>query len=122
MAAGEQPIRNHRDLIVWQKAMLLRRRVHLIVATLPAEARFDVGRQARRAALSIPSIIAEGHARPSRQDYRQYLSMARGETGELDTQMRAIAEDYPHTAPESDVAPGLVDEISRMLTAIIKKL
>ena len=48
--------------------------------------------------------------------------MARGETGELDTNLRAIAEDYPHVARDADVALSLVDEISRMLMAIIKKL
>jgi four helix bundle protein len=68
------------------------------------------------------AIIAEGHSRPSRQDYRHYLSMARGETGELDTNLRAIAEDYPHVVRETDVALALVDEISRMLMAMIKKL
>jgi four helix bundle protein len=122
MADGRQPIRNHRDLTVWQKAMVLRRRVHLIVAALPAEARWDVGRQARRAALAIPANIAEGHSHPSRNDYRQYLSIARGENGELDTHIRAIAEDYPQTVPESEIALALIDQISRMLTAMIKKL
>jgi len=122
MAPDDQPIRNHRDLIVWQKAMVLRRRVHLIVAALPREARWDIGRQTERAASSIPANIAEGHSRPSRQDYRQYLSMARGENGELDTHLRAIVEDYPHVARDADEALSLVDEISRMLMTMIKKL
>jgi four helix bundle protein len=121
MLSNDEPIRNHRDLIVWQKAMLLRRRVHLIVAALPREARWDIGRQAERAALSIPSNIAEGHSRPSRRDYRQYLSIARGENGELDTQLRAIGEDFPD-AGDTEEALSLVDEISRMLMAMIKKL
>jgi four helix bundle protein len=122
MAPNDQPIRNHRDLIVWQKAMVLRRRVHLIVAALPREARWDIGRQTERAASAIAPNIAEGHSRPSRQDYRQYLSIARGENGELDTHLRAIAEDYPQIAPNTEQALTLVDEISRMLMAMIKKL
>jgi four helix bundle protein len=122
MAANEQPIRNHRDFIVWQKAMLLRRRVHLIVAALPREARWDIGRQTERAASAIAPNIAEGHSRPSRQDYRQYLSIARGENGELDTHLRAIAEDYPQVAADTEQALSLVDEISRMLMTMIKKL
>ncbi|HEV8498940.1 MAG TPA: four helix bundle protein [Gemmatimonadaceae bacterium] len=120
--ASSGPIRNHRDLIVWQKAMVLRRGVHLLVAALPREARWEIGRQTERAASAIAPLIAEGHSRPSRQDYRHYLSMARGETGELDTHLRGIAEDYPHVARDSDVALSLVDEISRMLMAMIKKL
>jgi four helix bundle protein len=122
MASGNGPIRNHRDLIVWQKAMLLRRRVHLLVAALPREARWEIGRQAERAAVSIAANIAEGHSRPSRQDYRQYLSMSRGEDGELDTHLRAIGEDYPLVVAETEIALSLVDEISRMLTAMLKKL
>jgi hypothetical protein len=103
MASNDQPfIRNHRDLIVWQKAMVLRRRVHLIVGALPREARWEIGRQTERAASAIAPNIAEGHSRPSRQDYRQYLSIARGENGEQ--------------------ALSLVDEISRMLMTMIKKL
>ena len=120
--ASNEPIRNHRDLIVWQKAMTLRRNVHLLVAALPREARWEIGRQTERAASAIAPIIAEGHSRPLRQDYRQYLSMARGETGELDTQLRAIAEDYPYLSSDADSALSLVDEISRMLMAMIKKL
>lgn len=122
MATDGRPIRSHRDLIVWQKAMLLRRRVHLIVADLPRDARWEIGRQAERAAQSIAANIAEGHGRPSRQDYRQYLSIARGENAEVDTHLYAIREDFPHIADEVAKAMSLVDEISRMLMAMIKKL
>jgi four helix bundle protein len=122
MAANDQPIRNHRDLIVWQKAMVLRRRVHLIVVALPREARWEIGRQTERAASAIAPNIAEGHARPSRQDYRQYLSIARGENAELDTHLRAIAEDHPHVVADTEQALSLIDEISRMLMTMIKKL
>ena len=122
MSAEGQPIRSHRDLIVWQKAMLLRRRVHLIVGSLPREARWDIGRQVERAAGSIAANIAEGYGRPSRQDYRQYLSIARGENAEVDTHLCAIGEDYPDVRTDVEQALSLVGEVSRMLMAMIKKL
>jgi four helix bundle protein len=122
MSAERQPIRSHRDLIVWQKAMALRRQVHLVVAALPREARWEVGRQAERAAHSTAANIAEGYGRPARQDYRQYLSIARGENAEVDTHLCAIREDYAHVAKDADEALSLADEVSRMLMAMIKKL
>jgi four helix bundle protein len=102
--------------------MLLRRRVHLLVANLPRDARWEIGRQVERAAASTPANIAEGYGRPSRQDYRQYLSIARGENAEVDTHLYAIREDYPQFAAEVKQALSLVDEVSRMLMAMIKKL
>ena len=64
--------------------MALQRQVHLIVAALPRDARWEIGRQVGRAAASTAANIAEGYGRPSRQDYRQYLSIARGENAEVD--------------------------------------
>ena len=102
--------------------MLLRRCVHVIVGNLPREARWEVGRQVERAAHSTAANIAEGYGRPSRQDYRQYLSIARGENAEVDTHLYAIREDHTYTAADVDHALSLVDEVSRMLMAMIKKL
>ena len=117
-----RPVRGYRDLIVWQKATALRREVHLIVVALPREARFELGAQIERAALSIPSNIAEGHARLQRKDYRQYLSIARGSAAELETQLLALSEDYPALHAQIGHAVGLRHEVARMLSAIIKKL
>ncbi|MDB4876805.1 MAG: four helix bundle protein [Gemmatimonadetes bacterium] len=116
------PIRGYRDLIVWQKAMKLRRRVYLIVTALPPQDRFEIGSQVLRAAVSIPSNIAEGHARLHRQDYKQFLSIAGGSAGELDTQLVAIAQDNPSVLAAVKSALSLLSEVQRMLTAIIKKL
>ena len=87
--------------------MRLRRQVHLIVTALPREARFEIGAQIQRAALSIPCNIAEGHARPSRRDYRQYLSISLGSAAELETQLLALGEDYAFLAEQIDAALSL---------------
>jgi len=102
--------------------MALRRQVHLIVAALPRDARWEIGRQVERAAASTAANIAEGYGRPSRQDYRQYLSIARGENAEVDTHLYAIREDYPRFAADVTQSLSLVDEVSRMPMAMIKKL
>lgn len=115
-------IRSHRDLVVWQVAMEVRRDVRAILQSLSPQDRFDIGAQVARAALSIPCNISEGHGRQGRKDYKQFLSFARGSAGELDTQLRVIAQDYPELALRIDTILARLDEVSRMLTAIIRKL
>ena len=119
-AAG--PIRSHRDLIVWQRAMLVRREVRLILLSLPRQDRFEIGGQVARAALSIPSNIAEGHGRLERRDYKLFLSFSRGSVGELDTQLIGIAEDHPTLDTRVQSVLASLDEVSRMVTSIVVKL
>ena len=116
------PIESYRDLTVWQVGMEVRREVRGILLAISRQDRIEIGAQVARAALSIPSNIAEGHARPGRNDYKQFLIFARGSTGELDTQLRAIAEDYPDLTHRIEKILSLIDEISRMLLTMIRKL
>lgn len=76
-----------RDLKVWEEAMGLAEEVYRVTATFPLEERFGLAAQARRAAVSVPSCIAEGNARSSTRDYLRFLSMAKGSLAELHTQM-----------------------------------
>src|SRR4051812_43047572 len=80
-------IRNFRDLQVWQFAMDLTLEVHRAAALLPAEQRFELARELRRSAVSIPSNIAEGFVRHSRPSYRLHVAIALGSTAELETQI-----------------------------------
>ena len=116
------PIRNHRDLIVWQREMEVRRAVRLILLSLPSQDRFEIGGQVARAALSIPANIAEGHGRLDRRDYKQFLSFSRGSVGELDTHLISIGEDHPRLETQAQSTLGSLKEISRMVTSIIVKL
>jgi len=80
-------IRTYRDLIAWQKAMLLAKAIYRTTAAMPGDERFGLTMQMRRAAVSVPSNIAEGHARQSRADYIRFLKIARGSLAELGTQL-----------------------------------
>ena len=80
-----------RELAVWQLAMDLTEQVYRATANFPADERFGLTSQMRRAAVSIPSNIAEGHGRNSTPDFRHFLGIARGSTREVETQI-LIAE------------------------------
>src|SRR5690242_3428082 len=78
-------IKHHRQLIVWQRSMELLKQSYAIARCLPAEERFGMASQLRRAAVSVPANIAEGHSRVHRGDYVHHLSIARGSLAEVET-------------------------------------
>ena len=77
----------HYRLDVWKDAMRLVREIYAQTATLPESERFGLQAQVRRAAVSVPSNIAEGAARGSKQEFARFLRIARGSLSELDTQL-----------------------------------
>jgi four helix bundle protein len=79
--------RHFRDLLVWQRAMSLARAVYLETEALPQKELFGLQSQMRRAAVSVPSNIAEGHGRLNDGHLRQFLATARGSVFELQTQL-----------------------------------
>ena len=80
-------IRSFRDLVAWNAAMDLVLTTYTVAAKLPATERFALGAQLRRAAVSIPSNVAEGHAAGTRQRYLNHVRIAVGSLAELDTQL-----------------------------------
>lgn len=115
-------IKSYKDLDVWKKSMILVTEVYHIVKLLPTEERYALSDQMRRAAVSIPSNIAEGHARYNRKDYPQFLSIARGSNAELQTQcLICVNLGY---VKEKDIqnALSLSDEVGRMLSTLIVRL
>ena len=76
-----------RDLLVWQKGMVLAKEIYRITRAFPSEERFGLVSQMRRAAVSIPSNIAEGQARRTTNEFIQFISQAEGSVAELDTQL-----------------------------------
>ncbi len=113
-------IKTFRDLIAWQKAMELARTVYRITEQMPTNEKFGLTSQMRRAAVSIPSNIAEGYARQSTADYLKYLRIARASLAELMTQielavsLKMLAED-PNTN-------DLLNETDRVLQGLIRSL
>jgi len=84
---GKQSLRNYRDLLVWQKAMSLVEQIYALSRQFPADERFGLVSQIRRAAVSVPSNIAEGQARNSTREFVQFISHAEGSLAEVDTQL-----------------------------------
>ncbi|WP_035303476.1 four helix bundle protein [Brevundimonas aveniformis] len=120
VASGE--VRHYRELRVWQKAMALVRGVYQASSGWPTDERFGLVSQVRRAAVSVPSNIAEGCARRATGDFVRFLSIARGSLAEVETQM-LLAEQLSYLSTEA-LEPLLQssDEISRMLASLIAKL
>lgn len=79
--------RKHHDLKAWQKAMQLVKDVYAITASFPKEEIYGLTGQIRRAAVSVPSNIAEGAARTGSKEFLRFLSIARGSLSELETQI-----------------------------------
>jgi four helix bundle protein len=91
--AGEsKSIRSYDDLLAWQKARSLVKNVYLVTDKFPPEERFGHTQQLRRAAVSVPSNIAEGYGRGAKNDYVRFLRMARGSLYEIQTQL-LLAQD-----------------------------
>jgi len=108
-----------RKLIVWQKAMELVRMVYQTSKGFPADERYALTDQLRRAVVSIPSNIAEGSGRASNRDYAHFLSIARGSLYETMTQLE-IAQSLGYI-DEYDSCNVLAQEVGRMLTSLMKK-
>lgn len=73
-SSSQQPIRDYKDLHVWQKGMQLAKEIYLLTGKLPSEEKFGLISQMRRAAVSIPSNIAEGQARNTTGEFVQFIS------------------------------------------------
>ncbi|EIL96585.1 four helix bundle protein [Rhodanobacter thiooxydans] len=116
----ESSQRPHEDLSVWQQAMSLVEEVYVCSSTYPNDERFGLAAQLRRAAISVPSNIAEGAARRSTPEYLRFLSIARGSLSELDTQLQ-IADRLGYGRVPLDVKTRIGD-IFAMLTGLMNAL
>lgn len=96
------PLHSHRDLLAWQEAMALAEMVYRDTARFPREETYGLTSQLRRAAVSIPSNLAEGAARNSSRELAQFLGIACGSLAELETQLE-IAVRLGHLAPGANV-------------------
>jgi len=107
------------DLIAWQQAYAIVIKVYEVTKNFPTDERYGLTQQVRRAAVSIPSNIAEGFGRHSRPDYLRFLDMARGSTYELQTQMR-IAHDLRYM--DDPALMDKIEELERVLNGLIRAL
>ena len=114
--------RSYKDLVVWQKGIALAKLVYSLTRSFPAEERFGIVAQMRRAAVSIPSNVAEGQARHTTGEFIQAISHAERSVAELDTQLILSIELEFCGSTAAEPIFALVSEIRRMLNALRRKL
>jgi four helix bundle protein len=83
-------IKSYEDLLVWQKSMVLVKEIYILTKNFPKDEMFGLTSQIKRAAVSIPSNIAEGYLRISRKEYIRFLHMAYGSAAEVQTQIKIV--------------------------------
>ena len=113
---------SYQELIVWQKAMEVAQKIYLIVKKLPKEEMFALSDQMRRAAVSIPSNIAEGQERNSQKEFVQFLKIAQGSRAELETQLLICVQVKYLTEQEIQSAMNMLLEIRKMINAMTRQL
>ena len=117
---NQHSINSFKDLLVWQKSIVLVKEIYRLTNSFPEEERFGLTSQMRRASISVPSNIAEGWGRMSRRNYIRFLRMSRGSLFELETQL-IITKELEYIK-ECDHIENLIIEVSKMLNSLVKKL
>jgi len=115
-------MRNFKEYIVWQKAMDLSISIYAVTKDFPADERFGLTSQVRRASVSIPSNIAEGAGTSTPKHFGEYLQRALGSSFELETQL--ILSNKLKYVPDA-TAIKIIDqiiEIQKMVSSLIKKV
>ena len=114
--------KNYRDLIVWQKAMAMAKRTYALTQGLPKSEAYGLLSQIRRAAVSVPSNIAEGHGRFTDAQFRYFFGNARGSLSELQTQLELAGDlgyldkRLVHEAMEQGV------EVARLINGLVASM
>ena len=114
--------RSFRDLHVWQRAMDLCQDIYRLTSGFPDEERFGLISQMRRAAVSIPSNVAEGQGRATPKEFLHFLTIARGSLKELETQILLSAKlGYVHR-DNSEGCLASITEVGQLLGALIRAI
>ena len=115
-------ILSYKDLVVWQKSMELVEAVYRLTRLLPEDERWGLVSQMRRAAVSIPSNIAEGYGRQATGEYHHHLSISRGSLLELETQVLLCEKLGYLKREQTRLVLADIESMSKMLGALINKL
>ena len=118
----EKMITSYKDLIVWQRAMELVKAIYKLTENFPKSEIYGLTSQMRRAAVSIPSNIAEGKMRGTSKDYRHFLLNAYGSGAELETQIEIAKQLCFGRNVDFNESSELLEEVMKMLNALIKNL
>ena len=115
-------VRSYKDLVAWQKSMDLVTAVYRASQGFPKEEIFGLVSQIRRSAVSVPSNIAEGHARTSRKEFQYFLSNARGSLAELETQLTIAHQLTYIDVTEINQLLDRLGEVGRILNGLLTAL
>ena len=118
----QKKAQNYKDLVVWQKGIALAKAIYQLTSRFPSEEKFGLVSQMRRAAVSIPSNVAEGQARHTTGEFIQFISHAEGSTAELETQLILSVELGFVVNEQTTNEFILLDDIRRMLNGLRRKL
>jgi four helix bundle protein len=115
-------VHSFRELEVWKRSIQMSVSVYRLTEGFPRDEIYGLTSQMRRAAVSVPSNIAEGHGRLNKGEYRQFLGIARGSNFELQTQLeiaRALGKGDPQLIDETE---GLSHEVGKMIFGILERI
>lgn len=115
-------VKSYKDLMIWHRSMDLVELIYKITENFPSKENFGLISQMRRAAVSVPSNIAEGYGRQSTGSYSQFLSIARGSLYELETQIEICCRLKYLQKDESEKLLNEITEISKMISSLISKI
>lgn len=112
--------RPHQNLDAWQQAMRLVKMTYQVTQSFPRDERFGLISQMRRAAVSIPSNLAEGSARNTKKEMAQFVGVAKGSLSELETQM-LISSELGYLAPQHDLFAQL-ERVAQLLSGLHRSI
>ena len=115
-------IRDFRDLNIWKRSIALVEEIYKVTKQFPKEERYGLTSQIRRAAVSVPSNIAEGYGRYQSNEYRQFLRYSLGSCAELTTQLIVASKLGYLNSSDSSVLIDEIEQISKMTMSLTKKL
>ncbi len=115
-------VRDYRDLLVWQRGITLAKKIYDTTKMFPKKEMFGLSSQLQRAAVSIPSNIAEGQQRRSINDFKRFLTIALGSLGEVDTQLFVARELNYLSSDDLSEARKEIGEIRKMIYGLIRSL
>ena len=115
-------IKSYRDLLVWQKSMDLATEIYKLVENLPSTEVYNLTSQMCRAAISVPSNIAEGQSRGSTKDFVRFLYISKGSISELETQIEICLRLNYLSIDQTQKSISLCIEIGKMLNSLINQL
>jgi len=118
----EERPKSYKDLLVWQKSLVMVKLIYELTCSFPPDERFGLVTQMRRAAVSVPSNIAEGQSRHTSGEFIQFISHAEGSLTELDTQVMIAIELGFCGSSQAEGLLSLIDELQRMLNGLRQKL